>query len=120
MWKLLYIALARLYIALALSERQCGILTMIDTPILDILYEKKIFENVETSLYSPSFFSRTVWNTNDDRYSNFGHFIRNHLPILAIFIETFLDFGHFLNVQTSVRDVSKLFSKMAHKIDPSQ
>ena len=75
MWK-------RLYIAQALSEGQCGMLTMIDTQILASLYEKKIFENVETSLYSMDFVSSTVWNTND-------------LPILAIFKETFLEFGHF-------------------------
>ena len=47
---------------------------MIDTPILSIVCEKKIFENVETSLYSTGFVIRPVWNTNDDRYSNFGHF----------------------------------------------
>ena len=58
-----------LYTAWALSEGQCGILTMIDSLILAILYERKIFENVE----SPGFVSRTVWNINDDRYSNFGH-----------------------------------------------
>ena len=56
MWKCLYIAWA-------LSEGRCGILTMIDTPILAILYEKKIFKNLETSLYSTGFVSRTVWNT---------------------------------------------------------
>ena len=61
--------------ACILSVGQCGILTMIDTPILAVLYEKKIFENVETSLYNPAFVSRTVWNTNNDRYSDFGHFI---------------------------------------------
>ena len=68
MWK-------RLYITRPLSVGQCGILTMIDTPILAILYEKKIFENVETSLFCLDFVSRTVRNTNDGRYSDFGHFI---------------------------------------------
>ena len=34
-----------------LSIAQCGILTMIDTPILAI-YEKKVFDNVETIVYS--------------------------------------------------------------------
>ena len=58
---------------------------MIDTPILAILYEKKIFENVETSLYSTGFVSRIVWNTNDDRYPNFGHFYEKRSS----------DFGHF-------------------------
>ena len=93
MWK-------RLYIAQALLEGQCGMLTMINTQILASLFEKKIFENVETSLYSMGFVSSTVWNTD-------------HLPILAIFIETFLDFGHFCKfyVETSVyRDVSTFFN----------
>ena len=48
MWK-------RLYIAQALSLGQCGLLTMIDTPILAIFYAKTLFENVETSVYSPGF-----------------------------------------------------------------
>ena len=43
MWK-------RLSIARALSVGQCGILTMIDTLILAILYEKKS-RNVEMILY---------------------------------------------------------------------
>ena len=47
---------------------------MIGTPILAIFHEKQIFENVATSLHSPNFVSRTVLNTDDDRYSDFGHF----------------------------------------------
>ena len=85
-----------MYIARALSEGQCGILTMIDTLILAILYEKKIIENLKTSLYRTGFVSRTVWNINDDKYSNFGYFYeKKNLSILASFIDTFLDFGHF-------------------------
>ena len=38
-------------------------------------YEKKVFENVEKTVYNPGFVSRTVWNTNDDRYSDFEHFM---------------------------------------------
>ena len=49
----------RLYITRPLSVGQCGILMMVDTPILAILYEKKIFENVEMSVYSLSFVRRT-------------------------------------------------------------
>ena len=96
--------------ARALSVGQCGILTTIDTRILAILYEKKIFENVKTSLYSPGFISRTVWNTNDDKYSSFGHFYQKK----NFRFWSFLDFGHFLNVETSVETFSH-FSKMAQK-----
>ena len=65
--------LTRLHVARALSEGQCGLLTMIDISSFAILYEKKVFENLETSRYSPGFVSRAMWNTNDDRYSNFGY-----------------------------------------------
>ena len=76
-----------IYISRALSVGQYGILTMRDTPILAIFYENKFFENVETSLYSPGFVSSSVWNTNSDRYSSFGHFYEKNLPILAIFLK---------------------------------
>ena len=58
-----------------LSIGQSGLLTMIYTTILAIFMRKKIFENVETSLFSLGFVSRAMWNTNDDRYFNFGHFL---------------------------------------------
>ena len=52
---------------------------------------------METSLYTLGSVSRTVWNTKDNRYSNFGLFYEKHLQTLAIFrgVSTFLDFGHF-------------------------
>ena len=62
----------------------------IDTPILAIFYEKTIFENVEMSLYSLGFVNRTIWNTNDDRYSHFSQFLlektSSELGILKMWI----------------------------------
>ena len=45
MWK-------HLFVVRALSVGQCGILMMIDAPILAICMRKKVLENVETSLCS--------------------------------------------------------------------
>ena len=53
-----------------LSLGQCGILTMIDTPILAIFRREKIFENMEKSLHNIGFVSiHDMWNTDDDRNS---------------------------------------------------
>ena len=54
---------------------------MIDTPILAILYEKKIFKNVETSL---ALSVGQCGMLTIIRYSNFGHIYEKKLPILAI------------------------------------
>ena len=58
----------------AFSIGQCGILSMIDSPILSSPYiETKphflIFASFER------FFSMAVWNTVDDTYSNFVFYI---------------------------------------------
>ena len=63
----------------------------------------KIFENVETSLYSQGFVSRIEWNTNDGRYSDFGlffffFFLKIWKKSLYIDVSTFLDFAHFLKM----------------------
>ena len=86
-----------LFLTRALSVGQCGILTMIDTPTSAIFMREKIFKNVETPLPNQGFVSRTVWNTNDDRYSDFGHFLKMWKRLYGD-ISTFLDFGHFLEM----------------------
>ena len=69
----------------AYSLWQCEILSMIDTPILVLC------RNEVTYFYFAileSIFSRTVWNTLDDRFSNF---------VLSLYRDeaTFLDFRLF-------------------------
>ena len=58
----------------AFSRGQCGILSMIDSPILSSPYieTKPIFL---IFAYFERFFSMAVWNTVDDTYSNFVFYI---------------------------------------------
>ena len=92
-----------------LSVWECGILTMIDTQILAIFWETQIFETVETSLYSQGFVSRTVWNTNGNRYSVFGHFWKMWKRLHFLILPIFFFFFFFLNVETSLdRNVSMI------------
>ena len=82
---------------------------------------EKIFENVETSLYRTGFVSRTVWNTNNDRHSYFGHVYEKKVSDFGHFYRHFLILiNFFLNVKRSVyRDVL-LFFKNGPQIAPSQ
>ena len=69
----------------AYSLWQCGILSMIGTPIL---YYTEMKSHIFIFAILERFFSRTVWNTIDDRFSNF---------VLPLYRNeaTFLDFRLF-------------------------
>ena len=58
----------------AFSVLQCGILSMIDTPFFHYIETKPHF--LLLPLFQ-SIFSMAVWNTIDDRYSNFFLLYRN-------------------------------------------
>ena len=79
---------------------------IIDTSILAILYEKKSLK-MWKRLYIARSVRRTVWNTNDDKYSNFGHFYEKKSSNFDHFYSDISWFWSFLNVETSLyTDVS--------------
>ena len=64
----------------AFSVLQCGILSMIDTPIFFFYIET--MHNLLIFAHFQSIFSMTVWNTIDDRYSIFPLY-RNEATFLV-------------------------------------